>query len=361
MLLQTERQSNGTGLLYGHSLQHQQQHHHHHHHHQPRLMDSPTLARVERALLRHGEGENREGQDIIRARYTQSLWPNTNSANQSSTQLIKKGLLWQQRDKLFSRWKERYFILTRDYLHCFRRASGADRISEMGQFLFKVKLVDVDRVEWENKKTYSTVALVIGRDGKIYLRASDGLEDWFELLEECMLTSKERRKALRYSHDATGRLLNENVCTPKQEVTLRRKEWSRDTDWDQSTLDNRLSRKMKVARSSGYRKKRKWYQFGSKLSILTDIDINSYEDSTLGAPSVTSYRMSRDVFCVQPQSLRGAGSFRSSRDSSQPPKRAAANIPDTQCQYIKFRERSYSDIQHIERKPWREMSLADHQ
>ncbi|XP_076270162.1 uncharacterized protein LOC143202479 isoform X4 [Rhynchophorus ferrugineus] len=336
MLLQTERQSNGTGLLYGHSLQHQQQHHHHHHHHQPRLMDSPTLARVERALLRHGEGENREGQDIIRARYTQSLWPNTNSANQSSTQLIKKGLLWQQRDKLFSRWKERYFILTRDYLHCFRRASGADRISEMGQFLFKVKLVDVDRVEWENKKTYSTVALVIGRDGKIYLRASDGLEDWFELLEECMLTSKERRKALRYSHDATGRLLNENVCTPKQEVTLRRKEWSRDTDWDQSTLDNRLS-------------------------LLTDIDINSYEDSTLGAPSVTSYRMSRDVFCVQPQSLRGAGSFRSSRDSSQPPKRAAANIPDTQCQYIKFRERSYSDIQHIERKPWREMSLADHQ
>ncbi|KAF7275956.1 hypothetical protein GWI33_011066, partial [Rhynchophorus ferrugineus] len=75
MLLQTERQSNGTGLLYGHSLQHQQQHHHHHHHHQPRLMDSPTLARVERALLRHGEGENREGQDIIRARYTQRILP----------------------------------------------------------------------------------------------------------------------------------------------------------------------------------------------------------------------------------------------------------------------------------------------
>ncbi|KAJ8984062.1 hypothetical protein NQ317_006560 [Molorchus minor] len=111
-----------------------------------------------------------------------------------SVHAIKRGLLWQQRDKLFSRWKERYFILTRDYLHCFRRASGSDRISEMGQFLFKVKLIDVERVEWENKKTYSTVALVLGRDGKIYLRAADGLEDWFELLEECMLTSKEKEE-----------------------------------------------------------------------------------------------------------------------------------------------------------------------
>ncbi|KAG8263714.1 hypothetical protein J6590_027647 [Homalodisca vitripennis] len=50
---------------------------------------------------------------------------------------IKKGLLWQQRERLFSRWKERYFILTRDYLHCFKRSSGTDKISDMGQFIFK--------------------------------------------------------------------------------------------------------------------------------------------------------------------------------------------------------------------------------
>lgn len=41
-----------------------------------------------------------------------------------------------------------------------------------------------------------------------------------------------------------GRLLAEGVSTPKQEVTLRRREWSpRDEDWDHPTLDNRLSRK----------------------------------------------------------------------------------------------------------------------
>jgi hypothetical protein len=55
---------------------------------------------------------------------------------------IKKGLLWQHRDRMFSRWKERYFILTRDYLHCFKRASGSGsgKISEMGQFIFKVNI-----------------------------------------------------------------------------------------------------------------------------------------------------------------------------------------------------------------------------
>ena len=63
------------------------------------------------------------------------------------------GLLWQQKDRFFSRWKERFFILTQvllnindnfekllklfqDYLHCFKKESS--RITEMGGFIFKV-------------------------------------------------------------------------------------------------------------------------------------------------------------------------------------------------------------------------------
>ena len=61
------------------------------------------------------------------------------SAVASST--VRKGLLWQQRDKIFSRWKERFFILTEDYLQCFKR--GTSRITEMGAFIFKIKLVEV--------------------------------------------------------------------------------------------------------------------------------------------------------------------------------------------------------------------------
>lgn len=47
-----------------------------------------------------------------------------------------------------------------------------------------MKLVEVEKVEWVNKKSYSTVALVLqDRDYRILLRTNDGLEDWFELLE----------------------------------------------------------------------------------------------------------------------------------------------------------------------------------
>ena len=55
--------------------------------------------------------------------------------------MIKKSLLWQQRDRLFSRWKERYFVLTKDYLQCYKK--GSSRISEMGGFIFKIKLSEV--------------------------------------------------------------------------------------------------------------------------------------------------------------------------------------------------------------------------
>ena len=54
---------------------------------------------------------------------------------------IKKGLMWQQRDRIFSRWKERFFVLTKDYLQCFKK--GSSRISEMGGFVFKIRLTEV--------------------------------------------------------------------------------------------------------------------------------------------------------------------------------------------------------------------------
>lgn len=42
-----------------------------------------------------------------------------------------------------------YFVLTRDYLHCFKRATGSvnERISDMGQFIFKVN----NRKKWKKE------------------------------------------------------------------------------------------------------------------------------------------------------------------------------------------------------------------
>ncbi|XP_031633271.1 GATA zinc finger domain-containing protein 14 isoform X2 [Contarinia nasturtii] len=125
----------------------------------------------------------------------------------STGPVVKRGLLWQQRDRIFSRWKERYFVLTRDYLQCFKRASGSvnERISDMGQFIFKIKLVDVEKVEWLNRRSYSAISLFLGREGRVLLRTDTGLEDWFELLEECTLISKERRHALRITQGPRSR------------------------------------------------------------------------------------------------------------------------------------------------------------
>ena len=62
-----------------------------------------------------------------------------NGSGGRSSSTVRKGLLWQQKDKIFSQWKERYFILTSDYLQCFKK--GTSRITEMGEFIFKVSQI----------------------------------------------------------------------------------------------------------------------------------------------------------------------------------------------------------------------------
>ncbi|XP_053673005.1 putative uncharacterized protein DDB_G0289263 [Anopheles nili] len=181
----------------------------------PSIMDSPTLVRVERARLRqeadsNGQRNGGQREDSLERCLLdpkKSLLIGRIPVAQM-TGPIKRGLLWQQRDRLFSRWKERYFILTRDYLNCFKRATGSasEKISDMGQFIFKIKLVDVEKVEWLNRRSYSAIGLLLGaREGRVLLRSDQGLEDWFELLEECTLSSKERRRALRLTQGPRSR------------------------------------------------------------------------------------------------------------------------------------------------------------
>lgn len=43
--------------------------------------------------------------------------------------------------------------------------------------------MDVEKVEWLNRRSYSAIGLLLGREGRVLLRCDDGLEDWFELLE----------------------------------------------------------------------------------------------------------------------------------------------------------------------------------
>ena len=67
----------------------------------------------------------------------------TDSSEPSSSILgtdttIRKGVMWVQQEKLFSRWKERFIILTTSYLHIFKKSTS--RLSDMGTFVNKVSL-----------------------------------------------------------------------------------------------------------------------------------------------------------------------------------------------------------------------------
>jgi len=115
----------------------------------------------------------------------------TDNAATDGNSFIKKGLLWQQRDKLFSRWKERFFILTKEYFHCFKK--GSSRLTEMGGFIFKVKLSEIECVDLLDKRGYLTICITLIKDAKIYLRRPEGIREWHSCLQNNVYEWKKRR------------------------------------------------------------------------------------------------------------------------------------------------------------------------
>merc|ERR1711899_151122 len=81
----------------------------------------------------------------------------------SITSSLLKGVLWQQREKRFSRWKERFFIVTNEYLQCFRK--GTSKISEMGGFIYRIRLSEIDDVELIERRGYLTLRLSLPKEG----------------------------------------------------------------------------------------------------------------------------------------------------------------------------------------------------
>jgi len=120
----------------------------------------------------------------------------TNSTTNSTTLL--KGVLWQQREKRFSRWKERFFILTNDYLQCFRR--GTSKLSEMGTFIFRIRLCEIEEVDLVERRGYLTLRILVKNEaGRLLLRKTDGIRKWFQLLQETITSAKQRRLSMKSS------------------------------------------------------------------------------------------------------------------------------------------------------------------
>jgi len=120
----------------------------------------------------------------------------TNSTTNSTTLL--KGVLWQQREKRFSRWKERFFILTNDYLQCFRR--GSSKLSEMGTFIFRIRLCEIEEVDIVERRGYLTLRVLVKNEtGRLLLRKTDGIRKWYQLLQDTIERSKQRRVSMKSS------------------------------------------------------------------------------------------------------------------------------------------------------------------
>jgi len=89
--------------------------------------------------------------------------------------VVLRGLLWVQQDRLFSRWKERFVVLTTHYLQLFKR--GRDRLSEMGPFLYKVRLSSLVSISLEERR--GSLTLVLGlREGRLVMRRTEGIREW---------------------------------------------------------------------------------------------------------------------------------------------------------------------------------------
>ncbi|KAH7645792.1 hypothetical protein HUG17_1330 [Dermatophagoides farinae] len=109
---------------------------------------------------------------------------------------IKKGLLWEQQQTrfFFNRWKERFFILTQDYLTCFKKGSKKVGMSEMGSFVYKINLNEIKNLNWVDKKKNGVIGVQLANT-MIFLwnNVDTVLDEWMSVLQDSTIRTKDRR------------------------------------------------------------------------------------------------------------------------------------------------------------------------
>ena len=63
----------------------------------------------------------------------------------------------------------------------------------MGEYIFKVKLSEIGTVSLLDKRGFLTICLTMSnvREGRIYLRRSEGIRDWYNMLKVIMTLAME--------------------------------------------------------------------------------------------------------------------------------------------------------------------------
>ena len=141
------------------------------------------------------------------------------SVEKEDGDIIKKGLMWIQQDKLFSTWKERFVILTSTHLQIFKK--GTTKFSDMGAFINKVSLASVAQLSLEEKRGYLTLLLVTACPSvRLWLRRPDGLSDWLSCLRNISNLAQGREPNIRRQLSEYGTFHNISRGEPPLRTAL---------------------------------------------------------------------------------------------------------------------------------------------
>ncbi|KAH9417305.1 hypothetical protein DERP_007302 [Dermatophagoides pteronyssinus] len=149
------------------------------------------------ALSSHSMKDNKDSSTTVTTLPKKSLDHYSISIVQECT-AIKKGLLWEQQQQpkifFFNRWKERFFILTQDYLTCFKKGSKKVGMSEMGSFVYKINLNEIQNLNWVDKKKNGVIGIQLSNTMIFLWNNSDSiLDEWMSKLQDSTIRTKDRR------------------------------------------------------------------------------------------------------------------------------------------------------------------------
>jgi len=109
----------------------------------------------------------------------------------SSAFPLHRALMWVQKGKLLSRWKERFIVITEEYIQCFKK--GMAQLSQMGDFMFQIGMKDVRSVSLVDRRGYLTVVLELEGDiPGLVVRKPEGLRDWYNIVQKQVKDAKAR-------------------------------------------------------------------------------------------------------------------------------------------------------------------------
>merc|ERR1711881_481779 len=70
-------------------------------------------------------------------------------------------------------------------------------ITEMGGFIYAIRLTEIVDVHLLDKRGYLTICLTLAsKDGKLFLRKPEGIREWYQALKASAQASRDRRSML---------------------------------------------------------------------------------------------------------------------------------------------------------------------